>query len=222
MTPDHKGAWMRRLIIFLLIGVAAAGGYAFMPKPKKETSGVVSTAVKVTFQNYKEVYAKPGVLTVVNMRLAGNMASDKIQETLERLKKEKYGAKIQLAEVDVAVEKGLAGNSGVVPDKLAGHLEFYSESKQMGKLIGQTDPKVVEETIDKILNDMFQRMGKDWKPEVEGMKSGNATGVPGMSRDTGKQLPPSFKPAGKKDEKEAPKVKEEAPKVKATAAAAKP
>ncbi len=35
MTPDNKGVWMRRLIIFLLIGVAAAGGLAFMPKQKK-------------------------------------------------------------------------------------------------------------------------------------------------------------------------------------------
>ena len=218
MTPDHKGAWMRRLIVFLLIGVAAAGGYAFMPKSKKEGSGVTSTAVKVTFQNHKEVYGKPGVLTVTNMRLAGNSASDKLQETLERLKKEKYGAKIQLAEVDVAVEKGLAGTAGVLPDKLAGHLEFYSESKQMGKLVGETDPKVVETTIDKILNDMFQRMGKDWKPEVEGMRNGNATGVPGMSRDNGKQVPPSFKPAGKKDKEEGTPV----PKPKEAAATAKP
>lgn len=214
MTPDHKGAWMRRLIIFVLVGAAAAGGYVFMPKGKKDGPRVASTAVKVTFDNHKEVYAKPGVLTVVNMRLEGNSASDKLQETLERLKRDKYGAKIQLAEVDVAVEKALAGLSGVDKDKLAGHLEFYSESKQMSKLVGQTDPKVVEETIDRILGDMFQRMGKDWMPEVEGMTIGGGTGVPGMSRERGskQQLPPSFKPATapKKDNKEAvaPKPKE--------------
>lgn len=219
MTPDNKGAWMRRLIVFLLIGVAAAGGYAFMPKSKKENTGVVSTAVKITFQNHKEVYGKPGVLTVSNMRLAGNSASDKLQETLERLKKDKYGAKVQLGEVDVAVEKGLAGMAGVLPDKLAGHLEFYSEGKQMGKLVGETDPKVVEATIDKILGDMFQRMSKDWKPEVQGMKNGNATGVPGMSRDNGKQLPPSFKPAGKKEEATPPPI---SPAPKPKEAAAKP
>ncbi len=46
---------------------------------------------------------------------------------------------------------------------------------------------------------MFQRVGKDWKPEVEGMKSGSGTGVPGMSRDNGKQLPPSFKLASRQE-----------------------
>ncbi len=214
MTPDHKGAWMRRLIIFVLVGAAAACGYVFIPKGKKDGPRVASTAVKVTYQNYKEVYAKPAVLTVVNMRLEGNGASDNLQETLERLKKDKYGDKIQLAEVDVAVEKSLASLSKVNKDKLVGHLEFYSESKQMGTLIGQTDPKLVEETIDKILGDMLQRMSKGWMPEVEGMKSGGETGVPGMSRDHGKQLPPSFKPAipPKKDKEAvtAPKPKEAA------------
>ncbi|WP_035608841.1 hypothetical protein [Haloferula sp. BvORR071] len=194
MTPESKGAWMRRLIIISLIGAAAAAGLVFKPKDKKN-DGVVSTAVKVTFQNYKEVYGKPAVLTVSNLRVEGNAAADKLQEILEKLKKDKYGPKIQLAEVDVAVEKGLAGMAGVDPAKLAGHLEFYSESKKMGDLVGQNDPRVVEQTIDNILNGMLQRMSKDWKPDVEGMKSGNATGVPGMSRDNGKQLPPSFKPA---------------------------
>ena len=195
MTPEAKGAWMRRLIIISLIGAAAAAGYVF--KPKDKAPGVVSTAVKVTFKNYKEVYGKPSVLTVSNLREEGNAASDKLQEILERLKKDKYGPKVQLAEVDVVEEKGLAGMAGIAdPAKLTGYLEFFSESKKMGTLVGQTDAKVVEETIDNILNSMLQRMGKDWKPEVQGTKSGNAAGVPGMSRDNGgKQLPPSFKPA---------------------------
>ncbi len=44
-------------------------------------------------------------------------------------------------------EGQLVGIPGIVPGKLAGQLEFYSESKQMGKLVGETDPKVVKATI---------------------------------------------------------------------------
>ena len=211
MTRDNKGAWMRRVIILLLIGAAAAAGYVFMPKSLKG-GGVVSTAVKITSENQKEVQGKPGVLTVTNMRLEGNRDSDTLQEILEKLKTEKYGKKIQLAEVDIKKEKGVASEAGVDLAKFAGQLDFHSEGKKMGNLVAQTDAKIVEETIDNILNSMLQRMDKGWLPEVSGMKREaapevpgmkreDAGAVPGMTRSKGKQAPPSFtSPEAKKEE----------------------
>jgi hypothetical protein len=44
-------------------------------------------------------------------------------------------------------------------------------------LVKQTDPKVVEQTIDRMLAGLLQRIDKDWLPVV-----------PGMERDRGQQV----------------------------------
>jgi hypothetical protein len=171
MPPEQKAAWIRRIFVLVLLGTAAAAGYFFvMPENLKEAM-VKSTAVQVTKENIKEVQGKPGVLTVTNMRLDGNPNSKALQEILEKLKQEKYGEKVQMAEVDIKKEPEIAAAAGLVDlEQFAGHLDFHAEGKKLGDLAGQTDPKIVEATIDRYLAGLLQRIDKNWLPDVPGMQ----------------------------------------------------
>lgn len=173
MLPSQKAAWIRRLFLFFLIGGAAAGGYFFvMPDGGgKKDQEKPDTAVNVTKENIAKVQGKAGVLTVTNMKLDGNPDCKKLQKILEELKKNKYGEKVQLAKVDLEKEPELAAAAGVVDfKKFAGHLDFHTEGKKLGELVNQTDAKVVEETIDRMLAGMIQRIDKNWLPDVPGMQ----------------------------------------------------
>jgi hypothetical protein len=179
MTPQTKAAWIRSILFLLLIGGAAVAGVFFVPgdwlkKAGKETS----TAVQITKENIDKVQGKAGVLTITNMRLDGNPDSKKLQEILEQLKKEKYREKVQLAQVDIKKEFQIAAEAGIVDLKqFAGHLDFHTEGKKLGDLVAETDAKVVEATIDRMLAGMMQRIDKNWLPDV-----------PGMQRDRGQPV----------------------------------
>ncbi len=179
MPPQTKAAWIRRVFAILLFGGAAAGGVFFvMPDGGRKGEKETSTAVQVTKENIDKIQGKPGVLTITNMRLDGNPDSKKLQEILEELKKNKYGEKVQLAEVDIEKEFQIATEAGVVDLKqFAGHLDFHTEGRKLGDLVAETDPKVVEATIDRMLAGMMQRINKNWLPEV-----------PGMQRDRGQPV----------------------------------
>lgn len=177
-SQQNAAAWIRRIFIFLLLGGAAAGGYFFvMPESLKEEAEK-NTAVKITRENIKEVQGKPGVLTITNMRLDGNPDCKKLQQILEQLKQDKYHEKVQLAEVDIKKEPEIAVDAGLVDlEKFAGHLDFHAEGRKLGDLVSQTDAKIVEETIDRMLAGMVQRIDKNWLPDV-----------PGMQRDRGQPV----------------------------------
>jgi len=172
MTPQKKAAWIRNIFLLVVFGLAAAGAaYFVMPKEKPGEKERPNTATKVTKENIKEFQGKPGVLTITNLRLDGNKNSKKLEQLLEQLKQNKYHDKVQIGEVDLEKEVELATEAGLVDLKqFAGALDFHSEGKKLGELVGETDPKVVEETIDRFLAGMLQRFGKDWLPEVPGMQ----------------------------------------------------
>jgi hypothetical protein len=104
------------------------------------------------------------------MMLDGNPNSEKLKEVLAQLIREKYGEKLTVAELDATAQPELAASQGVEVENFAGHLDFYADSRKLGNLLGQTDKKVVEETIDRMLAGMVQRIGKDWLPTVPGME----------------------------------------------------
>jgi U3 small nucleolar RNA-associated protein 14 len=185
MAPQTKAAWIRRIFAILLFGgAAAAGAFFVMPDGWKKEAKDTSTAVQITKENIDKIQGKPGVLTITNMRLDGNPDSKKLQEILEELKKNKYGEKVQLAEVDIEKELQIATEAGVVDlEQFAGHLDFHTEGRKLGDLVAETDPKVVEATIDRMLAGMVRRIDKNWLPDV-----------PGMQRDRGQPVLP-IKPA---------------------------
>ena len=173
MPPEQKAAWIRRAFLVALIGSAAAAGYFFtMPGGRDEKAKErPDTAVQVTKKNIDEVQGKPGVLTITNMRLDGNPNPKKLQQLLEKLKQEKYGEKVQLAQADIKQEPEIAAAAGIVDlEQVAGHLDFHSEGKKLGNLIGETDPVVVEATVDRMLAGLVRRIDKTWLPDVPGME----------------------------------------------------
>lgn len=180
MTPQQKASWIRRLFSLCLLLLAAAGGLFFvMPKDwwKKAEKAASSATVEVTEENIAAVHASPGKLTVTNLLRDGEPNSQMLKEVLEKLKKEKYGDRVTLAELDVSRHPKLAAAQGVDLEKFAGQLDFHSDGKKLGQLLGETDPKVVERTIDRMLAGLLQIIDKNWLPEV-----------PGMQRDKGQPV----------------------------------
>jgi hypothetical protein len=179
VTSQEKANWIRRLFSLTLIGAAVAGGLFFvMPDGwwkgwlKKPKSGL-----QVTRENLSAIQSSPGKLAVTNMMLDGNPDAEKLKVILEQLKKDKYGDKLVLAELDATAQPELAASQGVETREFGGHLDFHADGKKLGQLVKQTDPKVVEQTIDRLLAGLLQRIDKDWLPTV-----------PGMERDRGQPV----------------------------------
>lgn len=178
MTSQDKGNWIRRIFTLgLIVAAAAAGLFFVMPDGLRKDSGKKKTGMQVTKENLAEVQASPDRLTVINMMVDGNRDSEKLKEILEQLKKDKYGERVTVAELDASEQPELAASQGVNTGEFAGHLDFYVKGKKLGQLIGQTDAAAVEKTIDHLLARLVQRIGKDWLPEV-----------PGMERDRGQKV----------------------------------
>lgn len=180
MPPAQKAIWIRRLFTLALIGGAVTAGLFFsLPegwgkRPAKEKP---NSALEVNRETITAIQATPGKLTITNMMLDGDPNPARLKEILEKLKQEKYGEKIVLAELDVAKQPELATAQGVDLEKFASQLDFHCEGKKLGQLVGETDPQVVERTIDRMIAGNLQRFDKNWLPEV-----------PGMQRDTGQPV----------------------------------
>ena len=135
MPPEQKAAWIRRAFLVALIGSAAAAGYFFtMPGGRDEKAKErPDTAVQVTKKNIDEVQGKPGVLTITNMRLDGNPNPKKLQQLLEKLKQEKYGEKVQLAQADIKQEPEIAAALPPAPAKSAREAPASKTGKKRGR-----------------------------------------------------------------------------------------
>jgi len=173
MTPAQKALWIRRLFTLALIGGAAAAGLFFsMPGGwRKDPAGKKPPLDReLTREKLAALQATPGKLTITNMMLDGDPNPARLKEILETLQKRKYGDKVVLAELDVAAQPELATAQGVDLEKFASQLDFHSEGRKLGQLIGETDPAIVERTIDRMLAGNLQRFDKNWLPEVPGMQ----------------------------------------------------
>jgi hypothetical protein len=174
VTSQDKANWIRRIFTLGLIGAAAAAGLFFvMPKGWWKKGDDHKSGRKMTKEEFEQLQASPNKLTVVNMVEPGNRESEKLQGVLKDLKEKKYGDRVTMAELDVDEEPELAASQGVKKEKFAGQLNFYANGKKLDQLVAQTDPVVVEKTIDRLLAGLVQRTGKDWLPEVPGMERSN-------------------------------------------------
>lgn len=194
MTDEKKAQLIRRLIMVGVFAVAIVAGY-FVKLPvwdsvaeKKEEAGGEEKD-----KAFREAIMAEDCLTVVNAMVDGNPDSEKLKKLLEQLKKDKYGDQVQPVDLDVEEQETIAAEHGIDLEEFAGQLDFYVEGQKLGTLRGETDPVVVEETIDRYLRGLVKRFGPDWLPEVRGMSAGKGkpqvpgatgkpTGVPGMQR----------------------------------------
>jgi|GEM_PF-5467116 len=180
--------------------------------------GKEETALEqVTEKNFSELISRKNRLTVVNMRLDGHPDAEKLARILEELKKNRtFGEQVAYAELDVEEAPGLAEREGFDLESFAGQLNFYAEGERLGVLRGETDPVVVEATIQRYLEGLVERYGPGWLPDVDGMERvaaaapappaepvrraapasavnptpGRSTGIPGMQRVGAASAPP--------------------------------
>ncbi|HEY1120101.1 MAG TPA: hypothetical protein VGE67_00815 [Haloferula sp.] len=196
MTSQDKANWIRRIFTLLLVLIAGGAGLYFaMSDGFGGKKGVKQkTGLMLTRKNMGEILSSSNKLTVINMMVDGSKESVKLQEILNKLDEEKYDERVLMAELDVEAEPEFAERHGVKKDGFAGHLDFYANGKKLEQLVGQTDPLVVEQTIDRLLAGLVQRISKDWLPEVPGMQR-----IQGQGKETLKVHPtepakPSQKP----------------------------
>jgi hypothetical protein len=200
VTDEQKAKLIRRLVMVVVFGSAVTLGY-FVELPvwgfgKDKNEDVADREAEKLIRDALRVENR---LTILNSMVDGNPDSEKLKEILERLKEEKYGDRIEPVELDVEKYEELAAEHAVDLGKFAGQLDFYASGQKLGTLKGETDPVVVEETIDRYLAGLVKRFGPDWLPKVEGMTrakpkgpavaqpKSNTTpsGVPGMQRASG-------------------------------------
>lgn len=173
MTSQEKANWIRRIFTLGLIGAAAAAGLFFvMPDGWLDRSGEDERAggLRLTKANIDGILASPNKLTVINMMVDGSPESKKLSAVLKKLDETKYDERVAMAEIDVNEEPEFAERHGVKKEGFAGHLAFYANGRKLEELVGQTDPVEVEKTVDRLLAGLVQRVGKDWLPDVPGMK----------------------------------------------------
>ncbi len=200
MTPEKKATLIRTLFVVLVLGGGLLGGFFFkfpgLPKDKGEEPEVE----QVTEENFAEIVNRDNQLTVMNMMLDGNPDSAKLQEILSNLDQEKYGDEVAFTEMKVSENEALARQQGVDPENFEGKLNFYAAGLRLGTLEGETDPEVVEKTIDRYLSGLVKRFGPEWLPDVQGMQRDTGQDVltiqpakpaPGQSPPAGSPAPPT-------------------------------
>lgn len=196
MTSQDKANWIRRIFTLLLVLIAGGAGLYFaMSDGFGGKKGVKQkTGLMLTRKNIGEMLSSPNKLTVINMKVDGSKESVKIQEILNKLDEEKYDERVVMAELDVNAEPEFAERHGIKKEGFAGHLDFYANDRKLDQLVGQTDPAVIEKTIDRLLAGLVQRVGKDWLPEVPGMQRIQGKGQEALKVHPAEPAKPSPKP----------------------------
>ncbi|RYD57766.1 MAG: hypothetical protein EOP83_21000 [Verrucomicrobiaceae bacterium] len=195
MTSQDKANWIRRIFtLFLVLIAAGAGLYFAMADGFGKDEVKEKTGLMVTRKNMGEILASPNKLTVINMMVDGSRESERLEEILTKLDKEKYDERVLMAGLDVEAEPEFAERHGVKKEGFAGHLDFYANGKKLEQLVGQTDPVVVEKTIDRLLAGLVQRISKNWLPEVPGMQRIEGQGKETLKIHPAEPAKPSPKP----------------------------
>lgn len=156
--------------MLVLGGGLVAGLFYKFPGLPEEKAGEEAPAEQVTAENFAEIVSRENQLTVMNMMVDGNPDSEKLQEILAKLDEQKYGDEVAFTEMKVAENEELARQQGVTPENFGGQLNFYAAGMRLGTLKDETDPLVVEQTIDRYLAGLVKRFGPGWLPDVRGMQ----------------------------------------------------
>lgn len=159
MTHEERAVWIRRGII-LFIAVAVVLGVMFYPKkqappPKAQDKAEMTHEIEIFH------YHEPK-----------NPESEQIAESLRKIAG-KYGKQILVTTVDVIAEPERAKAEKVTkPPKVV----MMAGTIRASKFQGVWTQAQIERKVEEILRGL-KRMGKDWRPDVQGMQPSTG-GVP--------------------------------------------
>jgi len=171
VLDERKAALIRALFAFCLILAAIAVAFFIdlpgMGRKKDEDSNQL--VQKADSENIGAIRNQKDCVVVLHAHEAGNIDSEKLREILRQLKKERYGDIVQMAEFDVEAHPDIAAQEGV-NSETAPQLGFYIEGQRVGDYRGPWRKRPVQIKIDTVLRGYMQRIGKEWRPPVPGMK----------------------------------------------------
>jgi len=171
VDDERRAGIIRGIFAFCLIcGAIAAAIFIDLPGMKPQENEKKDTLVEeATKKNIDEIRNQQNCIVVLQAHKNGNEDSERTRNILRELKEERYGDLVKMAQFDVEKSPEIAAQEGVKPET-APQLSFYAEGQRIGEYRGPWQKKPVQLKIDAILRGYMQRIGKDWRPPVPGMK----------------------------------------------------
>ena len=177
MTHEERASWIRRGII-LLVSIGVLLGVWLFPEKKPEPKPVAA-----------ELEAKH-LIEVLHFHLPGNPESELIADHLNKIQT-KYGEQILVTRVDVQKEPERAKAELVTkPPKVV----MMAGTVRACKFQGVWTQVQIERKIDEILHGL-KRMGKDWRPDVQGLHSAQQAAAVPAAVPAAQPIPASTRPA---------------------------
>lgn len=156
MTHEERATWIRRgfiLFIALVIGVSV---WLYPKKPVPPPSAPAAASPPAVAEHDIEI---------LHFHLPNNPESEQIADSLDRVAK-KYGKQVLLTRVDITTNPERAKAEKVTkPPKVV----MMAGTERACKFQGVWTQAQIEFKVEEILRGL-KRMGKDWRPEVKGMK----------------------------------------------------
>ncbi len=151
MTHEERATWIRRGFLLFLAVIVASGAW-FYPEKKPKPAATETEGPK-------------HLIEILHFHQPGNAESETLADHLSRIE-EKYGGQVLVTRIDVNAHPERAREEKVTkPPKvvmMAGELRAC-------KFQGLWTKAQIEFKVEEILRGL-KRMGKDWRPDVQGMK----------------------------------------------------
>jgi hypothetical protein len=162
MTHEQRAIWIRRGII-LSVSIGVLLGVWLFPEKKPEAKPVAAAAGEAKH-----------LIEILHFHLPGNPESEVIAGHLAKVQT-KYGEQLLVTRVDVQKDPERAKAEKVTkPPKVV----MMAGTVRACKFQGVWTQVQIERKVDEILHGL-KRMGKDWRPDVQGMQSAQqAAAVP--------------------------------------------
>ena len=130
-------------------------------------------------------------LEIIHFHLPGNPESEQIADSLNKIE-EKYGGQVLVTRVDINAEPELAKAEKVTkPPKVV----MMAGTIRASKFQGVWTQAQIERKVEEILRGL-KRMGKDWRPDVQGMQPSTQAAPTAPVQPTKQPAIPSAHPPG--------------------------
>ena len=152
MTNEERAAWIRRGIV-LFMAIAVVAGVLLFPKkaPKPATSG--------------ESAVSNHALEIILFHVPKDPECEQMSEILKKVEI-KYNGQVLVTRVDINADPERAKVEKVTkPPKVV----MMAGTIRASKFQGLWTQAQVERKVEEILRGL-KRVGKDWRPDVQGMK----------------------------------------------------